>query len=146
MKLLTFGYVGRSAEALAGTLARMPGALLVDVRISPRSRAAEWAGPALRHRFGARYLHLRQFGNLNYQSDAPVQLADGPGGVRALLAATRPLLHQGDPLTVVLLCACPDRGRCHRDDVARLLVRQLAAEDAGELTPTPPPPPQLALW
>lgn len=146
MKLLTFGYLGHSAAALAAALATIPNALLVDVRLVPFARDRRWARTSLAMQFGGRYRHLRTFGNRNYKKDsAPIELEDVPAGVRALLAVTRPMLDRGEP-TVVLLCACRARAGCHRDVVAAELVRQLGAIDQGELTIGPPAPHQLALW
>jgi uncharacterized protein (DUF488 family) len=149
VKLYTIGYVGRTPEALARALDELPNALLVDVRLVPFARDHEWARGALARRFGARYLHLRAFGNVNYKRDgAPVQLEDEAQGVRRLLAATRPMLGSGEP-TVVLLCACRRRESCHRDKVAGVLVRQLGAEDRGELSARSGPvvpSSQLGLW
>lgn len=133
MKLYTIGYVGRTPDALMRALDELPNALLVDVRLVPFARDREWARPALARRFRSRYLHVRAFGNVNYKrDDVPVQLEDAPRGVRTVLAATRPMLAAGEP-TVVLLCACRRRAGCHREDVAAELVRQLGAEDMGEL-------------
>lgn len=132
MKLLTFGYTGTQVAALAAALDSVPGALLVDVRLSPYSRATEWCAPALRLRFGARYMHLRQFGNLNYKQPGPVELADAAGGVRALLASIRPLLTDGEPPTVVLMCACRDALDCHRSTVAAILQERLRLPPVAE--------------
>ena len=141
MKVLTFGYTGTQVASLAAALNGLPGALLVDVRLSPYSRETDWCAPALRRRFGARYLQVREFGNLNYKTHGPVQLADASMGVRRLFAATR----ASEPV-LVLLCACRDRAGCHRDAVASLLVRQLGGVDAGELAPVIVASDQLALW
>lgn len=146
MNLLTFGYLGHSTDALAVALAAIPNVLLVDVRLVPFARDRQWARTSLAVQFGARYRHLRAFGNRNYKRDgALIELEDVPAGVRALLAATRPLLERGEP-TVVLLCACRVRAGCHRDAVVAELVRQLGAIDQGELTIAQPASHQLALW
>jgi hypothetical protein len=134
VKLYTIGYVGRTPEALMRALDELPDALLVDVRLVPFARDQGWARPALARRFGSRHLHARAFGNVNYKrDDAPVQLEDAPRGVHAVLAATRPMLAAGEP-TIVLPCAGRRRASCHRDEVAAELVRQLGAEDMGELS------------
>jgi hypothetical protein len=148
VKLLTYGYTGASVEELARVLAARPDALVVDVRYSPFSRNSEWSGSALRERFGAAYFHVKPFGNVNYRSGGPVRLDDPEGGVRLLLAALeRCGFGPAREPTVILLCACRARAGCHRDDVARLLVRALGAVDQGECPPAPPAPSsQLLFW
>jgi uncharacterized protein (DUF488 family) len=146
VKLWTFGYSGKRVEDLAARLEAMPDAMLIDVRLMPRSRAVEWSGTALHQRFGTRYLHLRQFGNVNYKTNGPILLADAEGGISALANAvcTRP--HPEKRAMVVLLCACLVRAHCHREAVAAILVKQYAAEDAGELYPLADTTLQGNLW
>jgi uncharacterized protein (DUF488 family) len=147
VKLYTMGYLGRTTAALASVLDTMPGALLVDVRLVPFARDQQWPRTALARQFAGRYVHLREFGNRAYKRDnAPVLLDDSLGGVWKLLAATKPLL-EGDEQTIVLLCAFRHRQGCHRDEVAAVLVRQIGAEDMGELAlATSARTQQLGLW
>lgn len=93
--------------------------MLVDVRLSPRSRMGDWQQPALINLFGARYIHVPEFGNVNYKGDGPIKIKDMAGGyarVRAYLAAGRP--------GVVLLCGCGNPHSCHRKVVAEYLAEQ----------------------
>lgn len=114
--LHTYGYQGGSVEDLQTYAAA--GALIVDVRLSPRSRVPQWRGPALRAALGRRYVGLPSLGNLNYRSGGPIAIATPEEGLSdlATLAAEYP---------VVLLCRCPDPETCHRSTVAQM------AQDAG---------------
>lgn len=107
-------------------------------RWPPSSRAAQWgrADPTLRQRLGARYLHLRQFGNLNHKTHGTVHLADAAGGMRALWAARRPSLDLGEP-AVVLMRACRDRVHCHPLVVATILEQRLGQPRSDELRLAP---------
>jgi uncharacterized protein (DUF488 family) len=143
MNLFTYGYVGRRVAGLVSVLETTPSALLVDVRLSARARDPAWSEASLRRMLGPRYLHVPQLGNVNYQAhDAPIQLADAQAGLRRVLKAASLLLDPRDVPTVVLLCACRERGRCHRDAVAKLLVEHARATDRGELFGEEPPPPR----
>ncbi len=123
----SIGYTGLKPEQLA-KLVKDLGAMLVDVRFSPRSRVQHWnKGPLMRLVGAASYLHVPALGNVNYKSDAPLQLAD-PAAAVALL---RPIL-QKQP--IILVCACKDATTCHRTPAATYLADALGA-DVVHLTP-----------
>lgn len=77
----TVGYSGQRPEQLQALIEKL-GALLVDVRFSPRSRNPRWGQPALREMFGDRYVHLPEFGNAAYKHRGQITLVDIEGGLR----------------------------------------------------------------
>lgn len=124
MTIYTLGYSGWKIEDVARLVDRLD-AILVDVRLSPRSRNPVFSGKRLTERFGDRYIWLRGFGNVNYrQPDAPVRLADFDGGLRRLCER----MLQEDTNDVILLCACRDVGVCHRKVVADRLAETLGGK------------------
>jgi len=80
--LYTLGYTGRKPVDVH-QLAIAHRAMLVDIRFSPRSRAAYWQKGALERLLGDRYVHLQALGNVNYRTGGPVQLADYATGKAA---------------------------------------------------------------
>jgi len=120
MIIYTVGYSGRTPAELA-TLVDQLGAVLVDIRYSPRSRDPRWAKSNVQKLVGA-YLHLRSLGNVNYRvPGAPAQLADLAAGAEVL----RPILEQQP---VILMCACRDVHSCHRREAAEWLASRLDCE------------------
>jgi len=78
-------------------------------------------GPA----FGARYLWIKEWGNLNYRApDAPIHLADWPKGLQRLTAR----LKEDGTEVVVLMCACREVAVCHRKTVAERLAKATGGE------------------
>lgn len=112
----TVGYSGQRPERLQALIEKL-GALLVDVRFSPRSRNPRWGQPALREMFGDRYVHLPEFGNAAYKHRGQIILVDIEGGLRK----TRALL---ETRPIVLMCACKRHWNCHRADCASLLAKE----------------------
>ncbi len=139
MKIYTLGYSGWRPEAVRAQAETLD-AVVVDVRWSPRSRNPQWTRKRLTELLGARYRHVKAFGNLNYKG-GPIKLANPEAG----LAEIRPILEAGQP--VILMCVCKEVERCHRQDVAAYLVAHLGEDVVVKhLTPPPPPPdPQLRL-
>jgi uncharacterized protein (DUF488 family) len=123
--IYTAGYHGRSSAGLKQLLEERD-AVLVDIRLSPRSQFPEWQGAELRSLLGGRYLHVPELGNVNYaaRGTAEIKIADMDAGLRIVLGVGK---------AVVLLCMCPRFERCHRRVVAEeLLGRGYAVEDFGE--------------
>jgi uncharacterized protein (DUF488 family) len=87
--IYTAGYnaPGWTPQLLCAEAERL-GALVVDVRLFPRSQRAEWAGAALEQVLGERYLHVPELGNRAYRSRGQIEIADPEGGV----ARVAPLL------------------------------------------------------
>jgi uncharacterized protein (DUF488 family) len=111
--IYTLGYSGIKPDKLLAT-AEQHNLLVVDVRYSPRSRQPEWTRKRLQELLGERYIHVPAFGNINYKSDGPIQLADPEAGKAVVVErlAQQPVL---------LLCACKDWHSCHRLAVATVL-------------------------
>jgi hypothetical protein len=109
--LYTYGYTGTSPLALK-ELAQQLDAVVLDIRLSPRSRNPEWTKARLSGLLGARYEHLQAWGNVNYKNGGPVVFKDVLAGVQRL----RERLSAGP---VILLCACTHVANCHRLDAAQ---------------------------
>ena len=122
MTIYTLGYVGWKMEDIEATVNRLD-AILVDVRMVPRSRAPIWNGSTLHKRLGDRYVWLREFGNRNYKGTVDqIEIADFPAGLERLqaIAATG--------RAVVLLCGCPAVSTCHRKVLADWLAKAWKVE------------------
>lgn len=139
--IYTLGYSGIRPENLRA-VAESYDLVVLDVRLSPRSRRPEWTRGRLQALLGQRYLHLPALGNVNYKSQGPVQLADPEVGIAL---AAQYLENQ----PVLLLCACRDVATCHRKVAAELLAQATGAEvihwSPADLA-TPPGSTQLLLW
>src|SRR5215203_3440626 len=105
-----FGYSGKTPHDLLA-VAEDLGATVLDIRFSPRSRRPEWSRKRLSQLLGPRYIHVPQFGNVNFKG-GPVQISDPEGGLAAFDATSG---------AVILVCICADSSTCHRSNVAALL-------------------------
>jgi uncharacterized protein (DUF488 family) len=122
MKVFTWGYSGRSLDELV-TIRSERGALIVDTRYSTRSRVVMWNREPLENRFGADYVWIREFGNVNYwNSDRAIELLNPTAGAKRLLDLVR------DDRPPILICACPDIAVCHRAQVAAFLRERFGWE------------------
>ena len=129
--LYTLGYAVPGAVAQLEQLMSNPLMLLVDVRISPRSRWwPHWTKQALRAKWGTRYSHEKRLGNLNYRDHTQPVVLCGPYPEQAIAGAVA-LLQQG--YSLVLLCACRNEDTCHRTLVAHMIVDALAALQGNEV-------------
>jgi uncharacterized protein (DUF488 family) len=121
--IYTLGYTGWKIEQIKAEVKGLD-AILVDVRMVPRSRAPMWNGSTLHKHFGDRYVWLREFGNRNYKGTFDqIEIADFPNGeqrLRALLDAAGK--------AIILLCGCPDVNTCHRKLLAAWLASLWHAE------------------
>ncbi|MBV9849835.1 MAG: DUF488 family protein [Armatimonadetes bacterium] len=100
------GYAGRKATELRRA-ALLLDALVVDVRLSPRSPRPEWRKYPLIGLIKGRYLWVQDWGNVNYANGGPVQIRDFERGLEALRGA-------GDWRRLILLCGCARTEQCHR--------------------------------
>lgn len=130
--LYTAGYTGIRPDDLLRT-ARALGALVADIRLSPRSRNPLWNQKKLQETLGERYVYLPDLGNLNYKGGygQGIVIADMDSGASRLEA-----ILQRQP--VIILCACADYRTCHRKTVADYMatwygarVVHLSAADIG---------------
>jgi len=119
-KLYTIGYQSLEPEHLEQWVCQL-GALLLDVRLSPRSRRATWSQHALSEWFGERYWHLDLLGNVNYKSGRPIQLKDEQAGLTVLKE-----LLEDQP--VILLCGCRNVQECHRRVIAERMAEGFGVE------------------
>jgi uncharacterized protein (DUF488 family) len=133
MTIYTLGYSGWKIEDVEAALERLD-AVLVDVRMVPRSRWAPlWNGAVLHNRLGDRYVWLREFGNRNYKGTfAEIEIADLPTGEKRLREF---LAKDATGKAVVLMCACRDINVCHRKVLAEWLAQAWKA-DVVHLAPS----------
>jgi uncharacterized protein (DUF488 family) len=127
--LETIGYSEPGAVARIETFLTRPRSGLVDIRYSPRCRwDAQWNAAALLAKYGStKYIHLKCFGNVNYNCPGqPIQLAAPEERLNSLVNA----LLAGSSL--LLLCACKDYERCHRKVVYDLVMKEGARRQAQE--------------
>lgn len=118
----TAGYSGHHPDELAEMVDRLE-LDVIDVRLSPRSRASGWNRRRLAALLGARYRHLPAWGNLNYQNGGPIEIADPDAGLAAVETSAR---------TPLLLCVCATYETCHRRVLAELLgERGWVVEELG---------------
>lgn len=112
------GYLAWRIDDLIARVEQL-GAVLVDTRHVPYSRMRQWSKDNLARRLGARYRHVKGFGNLRWKETSAdaIALADVDDGLRQVA----PLLVKGP---IMLLCACKLHETCHRREVARLVVER----------------------
>ena len=124
-KVYTFGYSGKDTADLDRLVDDL-GAVVFDVRFSPRSRNPHWNRRALEALLGDRYRHVRALGNANYRG-GPIEIVDLEEGVRTIQASPQP---------VILMCVCKDPRICHRTTIADHL--RALGFDVEELDERPP--------
>jgi hypothetical protein len=111
MTIYTVGYnAGWTPEILKSEAERL-GAVVADIRYSPRSRRPQWSKKRLLEILGQDYIHIRELGNSNYKGSGPIELVSTDVGLDRLHAIHR---------SVILLCACRELSICHRGIVAVL--------------------------
>lgn len=117
----TLGYSGGRPGLKPGEINRFVvrrNAIVVDTRLSTRSRVLHWTQARLEQVLADRYVHIPDFGNQNYKHpDAGIVLRNPQRGYIQLV----PVLAQWD---IVLLCACEDASKCHRTQVAAYIAEQ----------------------
>ena len=117
--LYTLGYLQHGSMARLEKLVADK-VMVLDIRLSPRSRWYAWSRKQLIERFGNSYHHIPELGNVNYRSaELPVKLASEFDGLWSVLFW---LVNNGSD--VCLLCACVDVSVCHRRVVADLVQAQ----------------------
>ncbi|GHO88043.1 DUF488 domain-containing protein [Dictyobacter formicarum] len=113
------GYADSNTEPTLEAIMQRPDVLLVDIRLVPQSRwRPQWNKSTLQGRWGERYLHKKQLGNIHFRdSNKPIRLLDPDQAIQDLAQ----LLQSGTD--IVLLCACKNYDMCHR----RVIVERLKA-------------------
>lgn len=122
----TFGYGGRNWESLTTLDAWLKehDALLIDVRMAP-THFDDWSKGKLWATLGGRYAWLQWWGNTLHASGG-LSILDWEKGLVAFHGL------QNSWKTVVLLCGCADRTRCHRCHLAKQLG-ELGYNDCGDV-------------
>jgi len=121
VEIFTLGYADWKPGALKVLVDDLD-ALVVDVRISPRSRNPQWRQPYLERLLGQQYLHVREFGNVNYKG-GPIEIVDPAKGLDRI----REYLDAGIP--IILMCVCRELATCHRLNVAHYIRGAIAELD-----------------
>ena len=116
--IFTFGYSGASLAQLKWLSERFE-ATVVDTRYSTSTRRVDFSAQRLEAVLKERYVHIPEFGNVNYKNGGPVKLADPKLGISRISG----ILSSG---SVILLCVCASWEECHRSDVAQLLASEFA--------------------
>lgn len=112
-----FGYSGQNFDDITTSIAQS-GAILVDIRYSPRSRVSTWRQAAFEKRLGGRYRWKGDLlGNRNY-GGGPIDVVDLRGGLQFIQESAA-------QCPVVIMCVCPTAEGCHRQSIV------LALQEAG---------------
>lgn len=117
--IYTAGYIGHPSNALRQLAINLE-ATIVDIRVSPRSANPQYNRAALQALLGKRYVHLIEWGNVNYKGEGPIKIADFDKGLRKFKKISG---------NTILLCACKNFHSCHRKVIADRLG------DVQEVTP-----------
>lgn len=133
-KLFHYGYGGTEREYLAPYL--NGGNVLLDIRLSNRSRQSDWRGRNLAswcHDVGGIYAHAGGFGNENYRDDTLPCVLSNP----APWATTVVEWFNGkEDRNVILMCYCPKYHTCHRRTVLAYLQGWFhSVREFGKATP-----------
>jgi hypothetical protein len=108
-----YGRAGWDPESLLERAEELD-AIIVDIRLSPKSRIPEWRKSYLAALWGRRYWHCHDLGNVNYKG-GPIVLQNPETGVRSVLEIL-------ERQSVILLCVCADVARCHRVTAAAAIA------------------------
>ncbi len=116
LKVYTFGYFNQPAYALCDWV-RDHDALLCDIRYCPRSsRFPEFSKEWLEKALGDNYYWIGDWGNTAYATPGVIELANWERGLQRLNE-----VEQAGWRTAVLMCACGNPQKCHRNVVGERL-------------------------
>jgi len=118
MKIYLIGYLGRTAEELEAIVTAKDG-ILMDIRISAKSRKADFSEKRLIERFGDWYMWVPEFGNAGIGTN--IEIDDPDRGIEAIEHIIDYQKASGWPGDLFLMCACRDGNTCHRRVVGELL-------------------------
>ncbi len=123
--------------------------IVADIRDVPWSQAPCWRKAALEQILGGRYVHIPQLGNATKRT-GQITIRDMEAGLDRVLAPVRtgstsyaPLIRDMEagldrvlalPRPALLLCCCPNFFDCHREEVARALVKRPGVTNIVEIT------------
>jgi len=130
-RIYSLGYEGCSVDDVVGCLARVGVSLVVDVRLTPRSRKPGFSKRALAARLleaGIGYRHEADLGNPrdNREAFRRGNREEGRRRLRALLdersgSALRRLADDAQRRHVAVLCFERDRFGCHRQLITEMV-------------------------
>lgn len=166
MKLFIIGYEGAALAVWLDTLEHNGVRTLVDVRLTPWSRRAEFVQSALRRALACRgigYVHIPRLGcpaairnRYKATGDWDAYRAAFLGHLDTQPAALEELADLARSTTICLMCYERDASRCHRSLVADSLVRLSQGElevvaltvpqSSGRTSKKPGGPGQLSLF
>lgn len=123
-QVYTLGYAAAGAASCLEALMTDPAMTLIDIRFRPTSRfSPAFHRTVLEQRFGQRYCHVPQLGNINYADRSqPIVLADATVGLSLVLF----WLERG--YSACLLCACAHVESCHRRVVAQMIFERFPCQ------------------
>lgn len=115
---MSVGYAGLKLEALK-VYAEKHNAIIVDIRMSPYSKNAEFNQTVMRRVLGPRYKHLLAFGNKNYKDRGlPFDLVEPQIGLQVI----KRMIEYNH---LILLCVCYKLEGCHRKFVCEIIDQEL---------------------
>ncbi len=118
-KIYTIGYTSTTPKELIDIVNSLT-VKLVDIRISPYSKDYRWRQKSLQQYFADKYLHIQEFGNENYKMGS-IKVPNLHLGIIKI----KPVI-ENQP--VILLCACYDYRKCHRNQVSTILAEAFHLE------------------
>lgn len=133
LTLFTWGYWGwgtatdqliKAVDAVETSRGYQP-PLFVDIRISRSVRAPGFNGPAFERKIGpTRYRWIEDLGNLAVHDGGSMRIKD-PAAAEMLLDIA--IDASRNRRRVLFFCACEFPHRCHRSEVARLVLKAASA-------------------
>ena len=85
--------------------------VVIDVRLTPYSKLPGWNTEDLQRSYQARYMHIRELGNLHHHRGLPIKLVDEENGLQQLQCWL-------EQFNILLLCGCYKVETCHRGYIA----------------------------
>jgi len=120
--LYTIGYNNFSFFEFSDKIKEL-GAIIIDVRYSPRSYNPFWGKKYLEDRFGNSYIHIPELGNKNYKNpDKEFDIVDIEKGFQEVSQ------YLDMEIDCVLMCACEDVEKCHRRIVSEYIGGKTSAK------------------
>lgn len=120
VEILSWGYQGRTVEALLEIVRREDVDVVVDVRGNPYSRHPEWRKEGLEKALKDRYRWIGWLGDARYRNGGAFELRDPQRGMEELIGLIR-----AGARRVLLLCYERRAEDCHRSLVAELVRERI---------------------
>ena len=116
-EVFTFGYGGKNIDQVFASLKSVRG-YLIDIRENPYSQIPAYRKANLEQKFGRRYQHWGEWGNVG-RKDGKIQIASLECGMERLQDCLNRNIY---PLA--LMCGCKDFHTCHRGFIAKELLNR----------------------